>query len=476
MDLIKEIIGFIDQPNTYFCMSLAVLIIFSFEGTTNYLRYSLTGISAFYALIAVGLSLDAHEHRGIQYIAPDYYAAAFFAAFSAFGFLSAALIKQRKGLLRAIVILKCTTLALVTLYFDMLSGGGLHAHLIISHTITFHMFRYFASDVVFLSLLVLSLAIYVYRHTLKTQEQRRQRLIKSASISLFVFWVVFLCYPLAPQGVGGNIYNSFAFDSVTRNFFYGVDIEATNRRYETRLHVAAKNGDLEKVSSLLRAGANPHAETRTGNYRLPLDYAADGNHLAVQKRILDAMDDINYRDQDNKSLVNIAAKAPNSEFLEYLMRRSPNADSMVAQDTATKWAPIHRAAASRGSDWHTVRKIRILLENGADVNAESGYGQKPLLLAVMSAKVPAVQELLKHGANPDIRDFLDKPLLQVALEEKQKCETRCSPTMKNPRKRIRNLSEIIEILENTSQDSTENSGENSSNDNSNPARIFGNRG
>jgi ankyrin repeat protein len=110
------------------------------------------------------------------------------------------------------------------------------------------------------------------------------------------------------------------------------------------------------------------------------------------------------------------------------------------------------------------------------VNAESGYGQKPLLLAVMSAKVPAVQELLKHGANPDIRDFLDKPLLQVALEEKQKCETRCSPTMKNPRKRIRNLSEIIEILENTSQDRTENSGENSSNDNSNPARIFGNRG
>lgn len=93
MDLIKEIIGFIDQPNTYFCMSLAVLIIFSFEETTNYLRYSLTGISAFYALIAVGLSLDAHEHRGIQYIAPDYYAAAFFAAFSAFGILSAALIK-----------------------------------------------------------------------------------------------------------------------------------------------------------------------------------------------------------------------------------------------------------------------------------------------------------------------------------------------------------------------------------------------
>lgn len=476
MDILKEIFGFIDQPRTYFCISLAVLIIFSFKGTTKYLRYSLTGLSLLYALIAAGLSLDSHEHQGFQYIAPDYYAAAFFATFSAFGFLSAALITQRKRLLRAILIFNCTTLALVSLYFNLLSGGGLHAHLIISKTVTFQMFRYYASDVVFLSLLVLSLAIYVYRHTLKTPDQRGQRLIKSASISLFVFWAVFLAYPLAPLGIGGGIYNPYPFDSVTRNFFYGTDLKATNRRYETRLHVAAEDGDLETVRSLLRAGADPHAETRTGNYRIPLEFAADGDHLAVQKLILDSMDDINFRDQDKKNLVHIAAKAPNSEFLEYLMRRSPSADGMVAQDTTMKWAPIHQAAASRSSDWHTVRKIRILLEHGADVNAESGYEQRPLELAVLSAKVAAVQELLKHGADPDIRGFLNKPLLQIALEEKQKCQTKCSRIYKDPRKRVRNLAEIIRILENTSQDRTEKGSVNSSNDNSKPARISGSRG
>lgn len=474
--MLQDTLNFIDQPKTYFCLSLAALIIFSFKGTTKYLRYSLAGISVFYALIAAGVSLASHEHRGFQYVAPDYYAAAFFAAFSAFGFLSAALITQRRGLLRTIVIFNCITLALVMLYFNLLSGGGLHAHLIISETVTFHMFKYYASDVLFLSVLVLSLAIYVYRHTLKAPDQRRQRLIKSASISLFVFWAVFLAYPLAPLGIGGNPYSSFAFDSVTRGFFYGFDIEATNNRYETRLHVAARNGDLEKVRSLLRAGANPYAETRLRNGSLPLDHAADRDHLAVQKRILDAMDDINFRDQDNRSLVHIAAKAPNSEFLEYLMRRSPSADSMVAQDTAMKWAPIHQAAASRSSDWHTVRKIRILLEHGADVNAESGFEQWPLELAVLSAKVAAVQELLKHGADPNILGFLDKPLLQIALEEKQKCETKCSPIVKDPGKRIRNLAEIIEILESTSRSSTERSSENSSKDNATPARISESRG
>ncbi|ASP33890.1 hypothetical protein CHH27_12075 [Labrenzia sp. VG12] len=427
-------------------------------------------------MIAAGVSLDSHEHQGFQFIAPDYYAAAFFATLSAFGFLSAILITQRKGLLRAILIFHCTTLALVTLYFNLLSGGGLHAHLTMFKTVTFHMIRYYASDVLFLSVLVLSLAIYVYRHTMKTPDQRGQRLIKSASISLFVFWAVFLSYPLAPLGIGGDIYNPYPFDDVTRNFFYGTDIKATNRRYETRLHVAAEDGDLKKVRSLLRAGADPHAETRTGNYRIPLEFAADGDHLAVQKLILDAMDDINFRDQDNKSLVSIAAKAPDSEFLAYLMRRSPNADSMAAEDVAMKWAPIHQAAASRSSDWHTVRKIRILLKHGADVNAESGYEHKPLELAVLSAKVAAVQELLKHGANADIRGFLDKPLLQIALEEKQKCETKCSRIYKDPRKRIRNLAEIIEILENTSRDNTKKSSETSSRDNATPARISGSRG
>lgn len=476
MDILKEIFSFIDQPRTYFCLSLAVLIVFSFKGTTKYLRYSLAGISVFYALIAVGVSLNAREFSGFQYIAPDYYAAAFFAAFSVVGFLSAILITQREGLLRAIVIFNCIALALVMLYFNLLSGGGLHAHLILSKTVTFHMFRYYASDVLLLSVLVLSLAIYVYRHTLKTPDQRRQRLIKSVSISLFLFWAVFLACPLAPLGIGGNLYSSFSFDSVTRNFFYGFDIEATNNRYETRLHVAAEDGDLEKVRSLLRAGADPYAETRTRNNRLPLDYAADGNHLAVQKRILDAMDDIDFHDQDNKSLVHIAAKAPNSEFLEYLMRRSPGADSMVALSNATVWAPIHQAAASRSSDWHTVRKIRILLEHGADVNAEGGFGQRPLDHAVLSAKVATVREMLKHGADADFSDFLDMPLLQAALEEKQRTETKWRSAYKDPEKRIRNLAEIIRILENASKDRTEKGSVNSSNDSSKPARISGSRG
>ncbi|MEM9235092.1 MAG: ankyrin repeat domain-containing protein [Pseudomonadota bacterium] len=263
---------------------------------------------------------------------------------------------------------------------------------------------------------------------------------------MFVVWSVFLYYLLALHGDGTRIFKAFPFDSVTRNLFYGSDIEATNRRYETRLHVAAKKGDLDKARSLLEAGADPYAQTRTGNYRIPLDYAADEKDLVMLKLLLDSMDDINFRDKDNKSLLHIAARSHYSEFLEYLIRRGPGPDSLTAQDNTMKWAPIHWAVASRGSDTDTVEKIRTLLKNGADVNSEGGRGDMPLLLAVQKAKVETVKELLRHGADTDIRGFLDQSLLQIALEQKQKCETKCSRTIKDPETYVQNLGEIIKVL------------------------------
>ncbi|MET1411784.1 ankyrin repeat domain-containing protein [Roseibium sp. HPY-6] len=455
MEFVQVIFKFIDQTNIYFCITLLVLIVFSFKGTTSFLRYSLAGVAVFNALIATGVSLNSSEYRDFEYIAADYFAAAFFAAFSAFGLLSAVLITQRKRLLRSILIVNCTTLGLVAFYFDMLASSGLNVHSYLSQLFNLHTFKFLAVNVHFFYLLVLSLAIFVFWYTLRTNDQRRQRLIKSTTISMFVFWAVFLSYPLAPQGVGGNIYNSFPFDSVTRNLFYGFDIEATNRRYETRLHVAAKKGDLKKVRSLLQLGADPYAQTRTGNYRIPLDYAADGKNLAVLKLLLGSMDDINFRDKDDKSLVHIAARSQFSEFLEDVMRRNPGAESITARDTVLKWTPLHHALVNRGSDRDAVRKIRILLKNGADVNAEGGYGDKPLLLAVKKANVLAVEELLKHGADTDIRDFKKQTLLQVALESKQKCETECSRLIKDPERHINKLSQIIGLLEKRISQQTE---------------------
>ncbi|MEM9421948.1 MAG: hypothetical protein AAF986_05540, partial [Pseudomonadota bacterium] len=190
-----------------------MLVVFSFVSEVRLIRFILVCVSVFNALIAAGVSRNSSEFRGFEYIAADYYAVAFFAVFSAIGFLSAVLISQRKWLLRSILIVNCFALGFVAFHFEMLARTGLKAHLLISQPIKLDVFRYSSFNVFFLPLLVLSLVFFVIWYTLRTLDQRKQRLIKSATISMFVVWSVFLSYPLALHGDGTRIYKAFPFDS-----------------------------------------------------------------------------------------------------------------------------------------------------------------------------------------------------------------------------------------------------------------------
>jgi tetratricopeptide (TPR) repeat protein len=63
-------------------------------------------------------------------------------------------------------------------------------------------------------------------------------------------------------------------------------------------------------------------------------------------------------------------------------------------------APLHKAA-QRGN----VRKIRQLLENGADVDAKDQEGRTPLYLAATHGQGKALEILLKHDANVDGQNY-----------------------------------------------------------------------
>src|SRR5439155_729997 len=59
----------------------------------------------------------------------------------------------------------------------------------------------------------------------------------------------------------------------------------------TPLHLAAERGDHELAVSLLKAGADPAAVTRTGRYT-PLHVAAKGGHHLVVRALVDAKADV----------------------------------------------------------------------------------------------------------------------------------------------------------------------------------------
>ena len=60
-------------------------------------------------------------------------------------------------------------------------------------------------------------------------------------------------------------------------------------------------------------------------------------------------------------------------------------------------------------DWAT---LQLLLSAGVSPNVQDGDGSTPLLNAVWFGQKPIVDELLERGANPNIRNILDRPRYQ----------------------------------------------------------------
>lgn len=83
---------------------------------------------------------------------------------------------------------------------------------------------------------------------------------------------------------------------------------------------------------------------------------------------------------------------------------SRGADAARASLNAMKMMPLHSAMAAR-----SVAIARILIGAGAPVDARRGDGPglTPLMMAAIDGQDELVELLLRHGANPDLRDDND---------------------------------------------------------------------
>jgi uncharacterized protein len=140
----------------------------------------------------------------------------------------------------------------------------------------------------------------------------------------------------------------------------GAKVDAAQGDGMTALHWAARHGEVEMTTLLLRAHANPKAVTRIGAYT-PLHVASEAGSGPVVVALLKAGAD-------------------------------------PAAVTTTGVTPLHLAALS-GS----VPAITALLDRGADANAkEPEWGQTPLMLAAAQGRADAIRLLLARGADPSI--------------------------------------------------------------------------
>jgi uncharacterized protein len=238
------------------------------------------------------------------------------------------------------------------------------------------------------------------------------------------------------------------------------DVNASEPDGTTALHWAAHWNDLEMVSLLLDAGANPIALNRYGV--TPLAEAASNARGAVVEKLLKAGADANTQiTSAGETALMRAARVGNLEAVKVLLDHGadPNVKENFRGQTALMWAaaeghpdvikdliakgaainvrsfdrdtklpnmeagtpnaPIARGgltalvfAARQGQ----MEAARALIDGGADLNAKDSDGNTALVIAILNSHYDLAQLLLDRGADVNVAANNGRTALYTAVE------------------------------------------------------------
>jgi hypothetical protein len=148
-----------------------------------------------------------------------------------------------------------------------------------------------------------------------------------------------------------------------------------------------------------------------GWYVRPLVAALAGEHFQTADLLHRNGADLDIRGLVGRNPLHGAARSGNLEVVRKLVEYDP---AYINAKDGTGWTPLLMASKGRNSKDGSV--VRLLLEHGADVNAQSTNGQTPLHEASSYGALEVVRLLLEHGADVEAKRNNGKTALQFAVE------------------------------------------------------------
>ena len=171
------------------------------------------------------------------------------------------------------------------------------------------------------------------------------------------------------------------------------DVEVNHEGNEafTALHFAVQEGHHDVVEVLIDAGADIDAKINGG--RTPLHVACLYRKLAIVKVLVKAGADVCVTTNEGTTCLMLASNYGHTETVRYLVGL-PEVDVHAANNHS--WTPLHHAVKRNNGSHPDV--IQVLIDAGADIEAKSGNGRSPLLLACEVGKLDALKILVEAGA------------------------------------------------------------------------------
>ena len=152
------------------------------------------------------------------------------------------------------------------------------------------------------------------------------------------------------------------------NSLVSFDSDQRDKRGRTLLYLAAEEGHVSQVKSLL--GKVDHADQRDDCKWTPLMRAAQNGHLEVSKLLLISGADVNAVDKGGYSVLMVASANHNPEILNLLIHHGAD---LNRQDPGLGWTALIWAT----KEGH-YENVKILLDAGSDVSIMDKTGKSAM--------------------------------------------------------------------------------------------------